>query len=63
MLSRGLQYTYLTFITQQAAHSPELETGKELIDSGILTHIPTIQTQSGMTVYKKNGIWNYISSP
>ncbi len=63
MLSRSLQYTYLLYITQKAKNHPEFTTGKELIDHNILTHIPTIRAQSGMTVSFSQDTWNYISSP
>lgn len=58
-LERGVKQIYLWYITG-LTQDIDVTTGKELIDLKILDHIPTVQSQSGFTVSKKNDRWRYI---
>lgn len=57
-LNRSIKQIYLWYITE-ITQGLDVTTWKELIDFKILDHIPTVQSQSGYTMYKKNSIWRY----
>lgn len=58
-LQRGIKQLYLWFITQISADYPDITSSKELVDYNIIPFIPTIQSQKGFGLIKKNGIWKY----
>ena len=58
-IERGIKQIYLAYITDVAEKEPSFTKGSELLKNNILSRIPTIQSQSGYTVIKKDGIWEF----
>lgn len=58
-IERWIKQIYLGYITALTEKYPDLTTGKELIEYKLLSHIPTIQSQSWYTVIRKNNTWQY----
>jgi len=57
-IQRGIKQIYLGYITEKT-RDIDVDTGIEILELGIMKSIPTIQSQSGFTVMKKNNIWRY----
>lgn len=57
-LNRSIKQIYLGYITE-LTKDIDVDTWKEIIELKLLDHIPTIASQSGYTVIKRNNIWRY----
>jgi hypothetical protein len=57
-LNRSIKQIYLGYITE-LTKDIDVDTGKEILELKLLDHIPTVASQSGYTVIKRNNIWRY----
>jgi hypothetical protein len=57
--TRAIKQFYLAYIDEVSQSYPQIATGSGLIASGALSSIPTLESQKGWSVRKKDGIWRY----
>lgn len=58
-LRRGIKQIYIAYITEKAKPYPDIENAKDLVERKIIPAIPTISSQSGFTLRKRDGEWMF----
>ncbi len=60
-LERGVKQIYIAYISEKAKIAPEITDAKTLVQSWIIQKIPTIPSQAGFNVRKRDGRWMFRS--
>lgn len=58
-LERSVKQVYIGYITDITNNFPDIQSERDIIESGILSAVPKTASQTGFTILKKNGIWKY----
>lgn len=59
MIERGIKYTYLSFIQEEAKKFPEITQIEDLLPKIGLSEVPTTQNQKDISIRKKWDLWEY----
>ena len=57
---RGIKEIYIDYISELAKQYPDISNANDLVKKGLISHVPTIQSQKWFTVIKKDGLWRYL---
>jgi uncharacterized coiled-coil DUF342 family protein len=59
LLERSAKQIYIGYITEITQEYDDVRDEADILETKLLQHIPTIASQSGFTITKKDGIWKY----
>lgn len=58
--NRWIKQIYIWYITEKTKNHPEIKDGKTLLESGIISHLPSIKEQKWWTIRRqKDDSWEY----
>jgi hypothetical protein len=58
-IQRWIKQIFIGYIADKSASHPDIVDARELVKQGIIDTIPTISTQSGYNMRKRDGKWNF----